>query len=143
MIYRFERSGRNRRTLWVLGLIWGALGLALWRLDASGWIAAGLFAVTLPALWDFITARPAGLELDDTALRWWSGRHKGDARLDSIDHVRFDTRLDLSVRVRLVLANASRRKLTIPQDALPLWQELQRQFEARGVSVQRHHFSVF
>ncbi|MFZ7089552.1 hypothetical protein [Primorskyibacter sp. 2E233] len=142
MSYRFERNGRSLTALLVLGMIWGALLLAWGWLDASSWIIAVLLAFTLPALWDFLSARPAGLSLDGQRIRWWSGRHQGDVRLETIDHARFDTRLDLSVRVRLVLANASKTRVPIPQDALPRWQELQTELEARGITVQRHHFSL-
>ncbi|WP_136439479.1 hypothetical protein [Pacificoceanicola onchidii] len=142
MSYKFERAGRNLTAILTLGVIWGGLVLGLLWLSASLWIVGGLFAVTLPMLWDVIRNRAAGLEMDETQIRWWSGRHTGDARLSAIDHVRFDTRLDLSVRVRLVLKGPAARRVQIPQDALPPHQDLQAELEARGVPVKRHYFSL-
>lgn len=138
----FARNGRSLTAALVLSAIWGFLGLAWWRLEASDWIIAALLALTLPALWDFASARPAGMVLNDETIRWWSGRHEGDVRLSTIAHARFDTRLDLTVRVRLVLDNTAATKVPIPQDALPKWEVLQEALEARGVATQRHHFSL-
>ena len=142
MSYRFQRNGRSLNALSILAAIWVTLLAAWWKLDVVGWILGLGVLVTVPAAWDFVTARPAGLELDDTRLTWWSGRHRGDVRLDTIDHVRFETRLDLSVRVRLVLANAAGTRVPIPQDAVPRWQELQDALSARGIDCRRHHFGL-
>ena len=57
-----------------------------------------------------------------------------------IDHMRFDTRLDFSVRVSAVLAD--RRKVRLPYEALPQHKRLEAACHAHGLRVERHHFSL-
>ena len=141
MSYRIDRSGRTVRAAVVLLAVWAGI-LALWSLvDMATWITGLLLAITLPAAFDFVTARPAGIEMDDRHLRWWSGRHHGDTPLEALHSVRFETRLDLSPRVRLVLQSGQR--VPLPQDSLPRDPEtLKSAFEARGVATERHPFSL-
>ena len=134
-------SGRTLRAFLVLMLVWLAV-LTLWfALAASVWIVGALMIVTLPALLDFATGRRDWLSLDDDLLRWGSGRTTGEVALSRIDHVRFETRLDLSIKVRLILEGG--RRITLPQDSLPPHPLLQDALEARGVRTERHHFVVF
>ncbi|WP_323769876.1 hypothetical protein [Antarctobacter sp.] len=134
-------SGRSLRAFLVLMLVWLAL-LTLWFvLQASVWVVGALMLVTVPALLDFATGRRAWLRLDDTVLRWGSGKAEGDVALARIDHVRLETRLDFSIRVRLMLEDG--RRITLPQDSLPPHPLLQDALEARGIKTQRHHFVVF
>lgn len=133
-------SGRTWRAALVLVGVWLAL-LALWLgLNAAEWIVVGLLLFTVPAALDFANARVATLRLDDTTVTWRSGRQSGDIALARIAKVRFETRLDLSVRVRLELETG--RRITLPQDSLPPWQSLWDAFEARGIRTERHHFSL-
>lgn len=134
-------SGRSLRAFLVLMLIWLAL-LTLWFvLQASVWVVGLVMLVTLPALLDFATGRRAWLRMDDTVLRWGSGRAEGDVALARIDHVRLETRLDFSIRARLVLEDG--RRITLPQDSLPPHPRLQDALEARGIRTERHHFVLF
>lgn len=135
-----QASGRTWTALLVVLGVWVAL-LVLWIFwQAATWIILVLMAVTLPAVWDFLTARPAWLRLDDQQIQWRSGRQEGQVLLERLDHVRFETRLDLSVRVRLVLHGGKR--ITVPQDALPKPPALQLAFDARDIKTQRHHFGL-
>lgn len=134
-------SGRSLRAFLVLMLVWLAV-LTLWlALQASVWVLAAVLIVSLPALLDFVTGRRAWLRLDDRILRWRSGRAEGDVALARLDKVRFETRLDLSIRVRLVLDDG--RRITLPQDALPPHPALQDALEARGIRTERAHFVLF
>ncbi|MCT4557279.1 MAG: hypothetical protein N4A61_04380 [Pelagimonas sp.] len=133
-----ETSARKPRAALILLGVWLAI-LGLWVfLQAADWIVAVLLAFTAPAALDYARNRRAGLALDDTMLRWHSGRAEGEVALQRLEKVRFETRLDFSIRVRLVLDSG--RRLSLPQDALPPWEELQQAFEARGIPTQRHHF---
>ncbi|KUF11475.1 hypothetical protein [Pseudoponticoccus marisrubri] len=135
-----EATGRTWTPALVLAVLWSGL-LALWLLlEAAPWIVGLLALVTLPAASDFATARRAWLRLDAERLSWGSGRTQGEVALAQLDHVRFETRLDLSVRVRLVLPGG--RRITLPQDALPPPKELTAALEARGIRCERHHFSL-
>ncbi len=133
-------QGRSRKALIVLLAVWLAVVAAWIALDVATWIVAGFLLLTLPAAYEYATNKSAGLTLDDTHLRWHSGRHEGEIALAQIDHVRFDTRLDLSIRVRVILPSG--RRIPVPQDCLPVHPALQMALEARGIRTERHHFSL-
>ncbi len=99
-----------------------------------------MLALSLPATWDLATGRRAGLAIEDATLRWWSGRHAGDARLSAIDHVRLERRFDLSLRARLVLPDG--RRVTLPQDCLPPLETLENALATVGLRSERHPFSL-
>ncbi|MBW4982035.1 hypothetical protein KZZ07_05715 [Mameliella sp. CS4] len=133
-------SGRSLRAFLVLMLVWLA-ALTLWfALQASVWIVGALLLVSLPALIDFGTGRSAWLRLDDKMLSWGSGGSTGEVALTRITLVRFETRLDFSIRVRLVLDDG--RRITLPQDSLPPHPRLQEALEARDIKTERHHFGL-
>lgn len=134
-------TGRSLRAFLVLTLVW-MVALTLWFVVyASVWVVGALIAVTIPALLDFATGRRAWLRLDDQVLRWGSGKSEGDVVLARIDRVRFETRLDLSVRAKLVLGDG--RRITLPQDSLPPHPKLQEALDARDIRTERHHFVLF
>ena len=57
-----------------------------------------------------------------------------------IDHLRMDTRLDLSVRTTVVLTSGER--LRIPPAAQPPHRDFEQALTARRVAVRRHHFTA-
>ena len=95
---------------------------------------------TLPALWDLATNPIASLSLSPQALVWQRGKDKVTIPLDTIDHIRLDTRLDLSVRATVVLRSGQR--LRIPPDTMPPYRPFDHALHAAGVPTQRHHFSL-
>jgi hypothetical protein len=133
-------SARTGKTAAILSVIWVAIMLLWLLLDLSNVIAFILLATTVPAAFDFANNRQASLRLDENSIDWTSGRASGTVALKQIEQVRFETRLDLSVRVRLVLRGGKR--LSLPHDSLPPWEALQKAFEDRGIATQRHHFSL-
>lgn len=137
----YESQGRNQRTIVVVILVYTALIALVLLFGAALWLMALLAVVTLPALWDLYANPSAGLRLDDDRLSWHSGRRQADIPLSEIDHMRFDTRLDFSVRVSAVLHTTKRVRL--PYEALPSHKTLESAFHDRGVPVKRHHFSLF
>lgn len=138
---RHRSTGRSIRALVTLALVWAGLA-GLWLgLQASLYLVGAVFLLTLPALWEFVTAKPSGLDLGPSQIRWFSGRHEGEVALRMIEHVRFDTRLDLSVRVTLHLHSG--RKIRLPHDSLPDIDTLKTTLEQAGVRTQTHHFSLF
>ncbi|MFP4238769.1 hypothetical protein [Rhodosalinus sp.] len=138
--YRFERSGRTRQTAAALAAVWAAMGALVLFLEAALWVLAIPALFTLPAAWDLISDRSAGMEIGPDTIRWHSGRSEGEVVFGRIDRVRFDTRLDLSVKVTLVLVSG--RKLRLPQESVPPWRELEANLSARGIRTERHHFSL-
>lgn len=138
--YAHTNYGRNRCTLMTVALIYVALIAAIVLVDAAWWLMAALAMFTLPALWDLYANRSAGVTLTDTNLHWFSGQRQADIKLSEIDHMRFDTRLDFSVRVSAVLLG--KRRIRLPYDALPPHLEFEAAFKTRGVKTERHHFSL-
>lgn len=139
--YSFRQHARSPRHVAVLVCIYAVLLAAIFLIDAAWWLMALLALPTLPALWEVVQNPEAGLEIDETAFRWWSGKHRGAVRLGEIDHIRMDTRWDLSVRVRLMLTSG--RRLQLPHDSLPPHRDLEQALTSRGLRVERHHFTVF
>lgn len=140
MNFRFERPARTTRAGVILAATWGGI-LAAWAaFDMAPWVGAALLAFTLPAAWDFAAGRVAWITVDDTHLRWRSGRQEAEIALARIERVRFERRLDLTMRVRLVLEGG--RKLALPQDATPPHEDLRKALEARGLRCENHPFSL-
>lgn len=139
-VYTHTGHGRNRRGFITVLCIYFALLAAIILVDAAWWLMAIIAVFTLPALWDLYTNRTAGVTLSDTNLHWFSGKRRADVALDEIDHMRFDTRLDFSVRISVVLAG--KRCIRLPYEALPPHREFEAAFIARGVKTERHHFTL-
>ena len=138
--YSFSRRGRTPRLLGILICIYAALLAAIILFDAAWWLMA-LFALpTLPALHDLYADPESGLRLDDRTLSWCSGRRHAELALDEIDHMRLDTRWDFSVRATAVLTSG--KKIRLPYESLPPHRVLETELQARGVRVERHHFSL-
>ncbi|WP_296761940.1 hypothetical protein [Sediminimonas sp.] len=137
---RLDHAARARRprTVLVLLAVWAALAALWWGLNAAWWIVAALALFTLPALWEVLTDRRAALRLEDGMLHWQNGPRGDRVSLDALDHVRFDTRLDLSVRVTLVLRDG--RRIRLPHPCLPPHRALEAALDAAGVTTRRHHF---
>ncbi|MCR8826411.1 hypothetical protein [Pseudosulfitobacter koreensis] len=138
--YTHTRSGRRPATLITLAAVWLVLALALVMLDASLWIVGLGALATLPALYDLVTARVSSLRLSDTDLSWQSGRRADSIALRELEAVRLDTRLDLSIKATLTLRGGTKQRL--PLDVVPPAQEFDDALSARGIKVERHHFSL-
>jgi hypothetical protein len=136
----YQARGRNSRTAWVLAAIWSALAALVITVNASLWIVAGLALFTLPAVWDLVADRPSGMRLDAQGLQWHSGRHMQQLPLARIKAVRLDRRLDLSLRVSLVLHD--NRRIRLPQECLPRIDLLEDALGRAGLRVERHPFSL-
>ncbi len=109
-------------------------------LQAADWILVFLALPGLPALWDFVSNPVWRLELNDTMLSW-TGPRSDQIALSGIDHVRLDTRWDLSVRATIFLASG--HKIRIPDPALPPHRRFETELNAQAVRTERHHFLVF
>ncbi|GGX56685.1 hypothetical protein GCM10007385_26820 [Tateyamaria omphalii] len=138
--YRYEATGRNRRTLVALVVVWTLILAAIALLDASLILMALIALCTAPALYDLISGRSAGLALASDGLSWFAGRRAGDIAWDKIDHIRLDTRLDFSVRASAVLTSG--RKVRVPLEATPPADTFETVLTDRGITVKRHHFSL-
>jgi len=137
----FARSGRSWRTALILVAIYAVLLAAIALVDAAWWLMALLALLTLPALADLWRNPGAGVTLDVRRLIWHSGARTATLPLDEIDHMRFDTRFDLSVRVTAILTNTNR--LRLPDESLPPHKTFEAELNARDIRVERHHFVVF
>lgn len=131
------------RTALVLIAVWVLCLAGLLLLDASLVLVSIIMLFTLPAALDFALNPSAGLRLGEERLSWHSGRRKGELDLSEIDHMRFDTRLDFSVRVSAVLHSPAGKRIRLPYESLPDHRALEAEMTARGLVVKRHHFSLF
>ena len=136
----WHRQGRSRTTLLVVAAIWATLVLAVLLVDAAPWLMGVIGAFTLPAVCDLASNPAAGFRLDDKGLHWFSGRREAEVGWHEIDHIRLDTRLDFSVRVSVVLHSG--RKIRLPYESTPPDKALEASLTARGIRVERHHFSL-
>lgn len=123
-----------------LGLVWGTLAALTALIDLSYWISGAVFLLTLPATWEVLRDPRSSLTLDKNTLAWSSARFSGSLPLRQIQKVRFDTRLDLSVKVTLLLVDG--RKIRIPHASTPPHRSFEAALNARDVVSERHHFTL-
>ena len=131
--------GRNRRSISAL-VFMVCLMIALYMIDTVLWILLGLCLFTLPAFLDVLINPTSTLEINDQFLRWKNRGQEAEVPLDQIEKIRFDGRLDLSVRVVVVLQDQT--KLRLPYDVLPAIARLEKVFQDRAVRTERHPFTL-
>lgn len=141
--FEFTRHGRSMRTALALMAVWMLILMALLVYDASLILVSIIGLLTIPAALDFALNPSAGLTLSEDRIGWHSGRRRGELAFSEIDHMRFDTRLDFSVRVSAVLNTPAGKKIRLPYESLPAHRRLEQEMTARGLTVKRHHFSLF
>ncbi len=139
--YSFRRPSRNSRTVTILIVVYAVLLSLIILFDAAWWLIGLMALTTLPAIWDVFSDSTAGLELNGTDLRWFSGKRDGHLPLGDIDYFRFDTRWDFSVRVSAVLTNG--KKVRLPDESVPAHRLFENTLIERGFRVERHHFRIF
>lgn len=76
--YSYHTTGRNWTTLITTVVVWGVLLTLILVVDMALWLAGVVFLFTLPALFDFITARTSGLTINTEQINWYAGRVDGD-----------------------------------------------------------------
>ncbi len=138
--YTYTSQGRRPATALVVVVIWALLACAYVWLDAAWLVLAVLAAFTLPALYDLATNPHSSLTLDAKILRWRSGRQEAEIALSEIDHLRFDTRLDMSVRLSVVRPSGT--KIRVPYPATPPHAAFEALAIQAGLTTRRHHFSL-
>ncbi len=135
-----RRIGRAPRNIAVLALVWAVLLAMLAILGAAIWIVMFLWLFTLPLAWEVWRNPESRLVLDAHSLEW-QGILGGDSvPLTMIEKVRFDRRLDMSMRVTLVLKDG--RKLRLPHDVLPPPERLEAALQTQGIATERNPFSL-
>ena len=138
--YTYISNGRRPATMITVLAIWAALIAAYIMLEANPLILAVIGAFTLPALYDLARNPRSKLTLDETHLRWTSGRQDAQIALSEIDHLRFDTRLDMSVRLSVV--RPSGVKIRVPYPATPPHATFEPLARSAGLTTRRYHFSL-
>lgn len=139
--YRFHRQGRSFGLAVVLGAwLMGLLILAT-KVQAAPWLIALLALPTLPGLYELAKNPRSGLELNAQEISWFCGDRQTTVLLPEISHLRADTRLDLSVRLTLILTSGE--KLRIPPQATPPIDALEEACKTRNMALERHHFVLF
>lgn len=138
--YVYHGSGRNRATFVALGIAWGLIALAWLVFGAAPIVVALATLATLPALWDLITARRSGVTVTERQITWFAGPHEDALDLTQIDFAQFHTRLDFSVRVKLLTVAGP--ILRLPSEATGPAKPLAAALQARGVTVEHRHFAL-
>ena len=138
--YTYTSTGRRPATVITVLAIWAALIAAYILLEAEPLILAVIGTFTLPALYDLARNPRSTLTLDETHLRWTSGRQDAEIVLSEIDHLRFDTRLDMSVRLSVV--RPSGVKIRVPYPATPPHTTFEPLARSAGITTRRYHFSL-
>ena len=138
--YTYTSNGRRPATVITVLAIWAALIAAYILLEAEPLILAVIGTFTLPALYDLARNPRSTLMLDETHLRWTSGRQDAEIALSEIDHLRFDTRLDMSVRLSVV--RPSGVKIRVPYPATPPHTTFEPLARSAGITTRRYHFSL-
>lgn len=140
---RFSHSSRARSwtTLLVLCAIYAGLIWAIQTIDMAPWLAALITTFTLPALLEFAQNQRASLVLDAHSIQWTTHKYDDGAPLTMIRLVQFHTRLDLSVRITLILNDG--RKIRLPHACTPPHRAFETALKSQGVKTQRNHFAFF
>ncbi|WP_298678224.1 hypothetical protein [uncultured Lentibacter sp.] len=133
-------QGRSRAALLTLGAVYGLLAALVWGIALSPVIVGVVALFTLPALWEYWKNPESRFEMDQQNLRWSTPRLQDEMPLGLILRARFDTRLDLSVRVTFLLKD--NRKIRLPHACTPPHLALEQALRARAIPVERHHFSL-
>ena len=132
--------GRSPAALLTLAGVYAVLIGLVWIIDLNLYIAAFLALFTLPALWEAVQNPISTFELTETHMRWSTPRLTDEMPVGLILRARFDTRLDLSVKVTLFLKD--NRKLRLPHACTPPPEALEAELRAFGIPTERHHFSL-
>ncbi len=138
--YSYSSCGRRPATAITVAALWAVIAAAYVFFDAAPVFVALVGAFTLPALYDLIANPRSTLTLDQTHLRWASWRQQAEIALREIDHLRFDTRLDLSVRLSIV--RPSGVKIRVPYPATPPHRMFEPLAQQAGLKTRRHHFTL-
>lgn len=140
MVFTHSKSGRSARNFAILIGIWILLIFACFKIGAHPVILVLVFLGTLPALWDLINNRLAGIALSDTNLSWHSGQTKNSIAHQDIDHIRLNRRLDLTYRVEIRTLKG--QKLRLPPDAVPPIEAFEEALRKVDIRTERHPFSL-
>ncbi len=132
--------GRSRAALLALTSVYAVLALLIAFISLNPWIALALALFTLPALWEFITDPLSSFTLTPQHMSWSTPTVNDELPLALVLRVRFDTRLDLSVKVTLFLKDG--RKLRLPHACTPPHMALEEALKSFGIATERHHFSL-
>lgn len=136
--FTYRATGRNWTTLIVTLSVWVVLAFLLLKVEMASWLAMIVFIFTLPAVYDLISARASGITVNGDQIAWYAGKRDNSLAANLIDHIKLDTRLDLSVRCTLVLSSG--QKVKVPFEACPNHRALETQLHAHGYTTRRQHF---
>ena len=136
--FTYRTTGRNWTTLIVTLSVWVVLAFLLLKVEMAPWLAMAVFLFTLPAVYDLISARASGIQVNGEQIKWYAGSCDNGVAANLIDHINLDTRWDLSVRCTLVLSSG--QKIKVPFESCPNHRKLETQFNAHGYTTRRQHF---
>lgn len=140
MIYTYQTRPRTRKAIALLCMYYlGLTLLKLWFAVADGIMAVALL-VSLPAVYDLARNAMAIFKLDGQNITWMSGRQDAKIALNLVDRIRFDTRLDLSIKMTVILTSG--RKIRVPVASTPPIEAIEKVLDSVNVKHERHHFTL-
>lgn len=124
----------------MLAAWWLGLAAIYLLFDANEWIVLGLFAFTLPSLYDIGANSTARLDMDMHEIRWQSGKRGARLPRAQLKSVRLDTRLDLSLRMTLITTEGG--KIRLPYECIPKAADIEEALSNLNIPFERHHFTL-
>ncbi len=140
MTYRYSHHPRNRKSILIVCAYF--IGIAAFKLVfnlADLWVAVAGF-VAVPAIYDLARNAQSTLTLSQAQIDWTSGRQEADIVVSAIDYIRFDTRLDLSIKMSVILKTG--RKIRVPVACTPPYGDITEALERNAIRHERHHFTL-
>ena len=138
--FTFQRAARNPRAVGFVLLWWLVIFVFYAFLNGSWAILAILALCSGPALLDIYRGTTAALQITAKDIQWRSGKRAGNLARGQLKSVRFDTRLDLSLRMTLLTYQDE--KLRLPYECTPKASDIEAALKARDIPYERHHFTL-
>ena len=140
MLYHFERPARSTKSvsvlLWMIGLL-----VILMLVFQASWIILSFGAViTLPLIWDIVSNPVAQFTLDEKTISWTTGRKMVAVERRDIDRIRFNTRLDGSRKITLLLNYGGKRVVAPP--CTPPIKDIESVLKGAGITYEIRHFHL-
>jgi hypothetical protein len=138
--FHHRASARSRTAiLWLT--LWGALWCGLYSAVPIHPVVIGVVVcVTLPLVWDVITNRIGTFTLTENAMTWSFANKVTSHPRQDIDHVVFNTRLDGSRKMTVILTTG--HKAIVPPLGTPPFHALSKALDDHRIKYVTRHFSL-
>lgn len=140
MTYKFEKRPRTKVSVSMVVGYLVILGLIKLTFQLADVLLALAILIAIPAIYELARNTTSTLTLSKDMLRWTTGRQTGEIAFHTIKRVRFDTRLDLSIKTTVILNTG--RKIRIPYACTPPIGAFTEALNSANIKHERHHFTL-